>query len=58
MKKARAGALIVEPSSMLFAWRERLAELALKNRLPTMFAQRECTAAGGLMAYSADFSVL
>ena len=58
MKKARAGALIVESSSMFFAWRERLAELALKNRLPTMFAQRECTAAGGLMAYSADFSVL
>ena len=58
MKKARAGALIVESSSMLFAWRERLAELALKNRLPTMFAQREYAAAGGLMAYSADFSVL
>jgi len=58
MKKARAGALIVESSSMLFAWRERLAELALKNRLPTMFAQREYAAAGGLMAYSADFSDL
>ena len=58
MKQARAGALIVESSSMLFAWRERLAELALKNRLPTMFAQREYAAAGGLMAYSADFSVL
>ena len=58
MKQARAGALIVESSSMLFAWRERLAELALKNRLPTMFAQREYAAAGGLMAYSVDFSVL
>jgi len=58
IKKARAGALIVESSSMLFAWRERLAELALKNRLPTMFAQREYAAAGGLMAYSADFSDL
>ena len=43
---------------MLFAWRERLAELALKNRLPTMFAQREYAGAGGLMAYSADFSDL
>ena len=57
MKKARTGALIVESSSMLFAWRE-LAKLARKNRLPTMFAQREYAAAGGLMAYSADFSVL
>ena len=58
MKDARAGALIVESSSMLFAWRERLAELALKNRLPTMFAQRQYAEAGGLMAYSADFSDL
>jgi putative ABC transport system substrate-binding protein len=58
MKKARADALIVESSSMLFAWRERLAELALKHRLPTMFAQRQYAEAGGLMAYSADFSDL
>jgi len=58
MKKARADALIVESSSMLFAWRERLAELALTNRLPTMFAQRQYAEAGGLMAYSADFSDL
>jgi putative ABC transport system substrate-binding protein len=41
MREARAGALIVESSSMLFTWRERLADLALKNRLPTMFAQRQ-----------------
>src|SRR5438128_5608827 len=35
--------------------RTRLADLALKNRLPTMFAQREYAEGGGLMAYSADF---
>ena len=58
MKEARVGALIVESSSMLFAWRRRVADLALKNRLPTMFAQREYADAGGLMAYSADFSDL
>src|SRR6266542_624930 len=39
MKEARAGALIVESSSMLFPWATRLADLALKNRLPTVFAQ-------------------
>jgi putative ABC transport system substrate-binding protein len=55
MKEARAGALIVESSSMLFTVRTRLADLALKNRLPTMFAQREYVDAGGLMAYAADF---
>ena len=58
MKEARARALIVESSSMLFTWRERLADLALKNRLPTMFAQRAYAQAGGLMAYAADFSDL
>src|SRR6266850_5450980 len=58
MKEARAGALIVESSSMLFTARTRLADFALKNRLPTMFAQREYAEAGGLMAYSADFSDL
>jgi putative tryptophan/tyrosine transport system substrate-binding protein len=58
MKEARADALIVESSSMLFTWRTRLADLALKNRLPTMFAQREYAEAGGLMAYAADFSDL
>jgi putative ABC transport system substrate-binding protein len=58
MKEAQAGALIVESSSMLFTSRTRLAELALKNRLPTVFAQREYAAAGGLMAYAADFSDL
>jgi putative ABC transport system substrate-binding protein len=58
MKEARAGALIVESSSLLFTSRTRLADLALKNRLPTMFAQKEYAEAGGLMAYSADFSDL
>jgi putative ABC transport system substrate-binding protein len=58
MKEARAGALIVESSSMLFTWRTQLADLALKNRLPTMFAQRQYAEAGGLMAYAADFSDL
>jgi putative ABC transport system substrate-binding protein len=58
MKESRAGALIVESSSMLFTWRTRLAELALTNRLPTMFAQRQYAEAGGLMAYAADFSDL
>ena len=43
---------------MLFTSRTRLADLALKNRLPTMFAQRQYAEAGGLMAYSADFSDL
>src|SRR5438128_7967778 len=58
MKDARAGALIVESSSMLFTSRTRLTDLALKSRLPTMFAQIEYAEAGGLMAYATPFSDL
>ena len=54
MKEARADALIVESSSMLFPWRTRLADLALQHRLPTMFAQSEYAEAGSLMAYAAN----
>ena len=43
---------------MLFTWRTRLADLALKNWLPTIFAQREYVEAGGLLTYAANFSDL
>ncbi len=33
----------------------QIAQLALKNRLPTSFAFREYVDAGGLMAYGANF---
>jgi len=33
----------------------RLAELALKHRLPTMFGARDNVVAGGLMSYAPDF---
>ena len=58
IKEGRAGALVVESSSMLFTWRVRLAEQALHHRVPTMFAQRQYTEAGGLMSYSAEFADL
>ena len=49
--RRRAGVLIVLPDAMFVSQRVRLATLALKNRLPTMFATREYVEAGGLMAY-------
>ncbi len=49
--RERAGVLIVLPDAMFVSQRVRLATLALKNRLPTMFATREYVEAGGLMAY-------
>jgi putative ABC transport system substrate-binding protein len=58
MTRARAGALAVLPSSMLFNERRRLVDLAAKNRLPAVYPYREAVDAGGLMAYGANFTDL
>jgi putative ABC transport system substrate-binding protein len=58
MTRARAGALAVLPSSMLFNERRRLVDLAAKNRLPAVYPYREAVDAGGLMAYGANFADL
>ncbi len=50
--------LIVPGDAVFFGQRWRVAELALANRLATMFSQREYVVAGGLMSYGenlADF---
>ena len=36
--------------AFFFLQRQRIAEIALKNRLPTIFAQREFVEAGGLIS--------
>jgi len=53
--RAHAEALFVLESSPIFRERMQIAQLALKNRLPTSFAFREYVEAGGLMAYGASF---
>jgi hypothetical protein len=40
---------------MFIAQRQGLADLAAKNRLPTIFALREYTQAGGLMSYGPHY---
>jgi len=50
----RADAFLALGSPLILSYRARLAELALKYRLPSMFAQREAVEAGGLMSYAAD----
>ncbi len=50
----RASALLVHVPTVLQSHRQRVMELALKHRLPTIFHQRVYAAAGGLMAYGAD----
>jgi putative ABC transport system substrate-binding protein len=49
--KERADAVIVLGDSMFFVERTRLAELAARNRLPSIAPQRELAEAGYLMAY-------
>ena len=51
MTRERAGALIVLPDGLFFGLTRRIAEIAAKNRLPTMFWDRELAEAGGLMSY-------
>jgi putative ABC transport system substrate-binding protein len=51
---ARAGAVLVVQDPMLFGNRVRLADLAVKKRLPTVYGILEHAEAGGLMAYAAN----
>jgi putative ABC transport system substrate-binding protein len=57
--KERISAIMVASDAILFGQRQRIAELALNNRLSTMFSLREyAEAGGGLMSYGeniADF---
>ena len=56
IKELRVSAMIVGPSFFYSARREQLAKMALSQRLPTIFGQREYTVLGGLMSYSADIA--
>ena len=54
MVGARAEALIVMPSPMLFGEYKRIAGIAAESRLPAMGAAREFAEFGGLMSYGAN----
>jgi putative ABC transport system substrate-binding protein len=56
MARERADALLIGATSTFLAHRARLAELALKARLPTMLSFRESVEAGGLMAYAVNMA--
>jgi putative ABC transport system substrate-binding protein len=56
--RAEAQALFVLSFQPYSAERQRMAELAIRHRLPTMFADRVHVEAGGLMSYGADLSDL
>ena len=47
----RAGTVLVLSTPLFMGGAQRLAELALTHKLPTMFGPREHVEAGGLMSY-------
>jgi putative tryptophan/tyrosine transport system substrate-binding protein len=53
-----SSALVVADDAEFTARRAQIAELALRNRLPTVSGLREMVEAGGLMAYGASFGEL
>jgi putative ABC transport system substrate-binding protein len=50
-----SGALVVGDDTEFTAYRIQIAELAIRNRLPTIHGLREMVEAGGLIAYGASF---
>jgi putative ABC transport system substrate-binding protein len=52
--KGRASAIITGRSTALIPYPKQIADLALKNQLPSMFEDTEYVAVGGLMSYSAS----
>ena len=54
MMRAHAEALVVLATPVFATASRRLADLAIKTRLPTMFSLREFVRAGGLMSYGPD----
>lgn len=47
----KAGAVIVAPDNLYFFQKNQIAELALKNRMPSIFQFRGHVEVGGLMSY-------
>jgi putative ABC transport system substrate-binding protein len=57
LNKDRPDGLYVPPGGpLMFANEKRVADFALKSRLPSMYPNRETVVAGGLMYYGADFA--
>jgi ABC-type uncharacterized transport system substrate-binding protein len=52
--KGRTDALAVQNDPVFFAHRIRIAELAAKNRVPTIYGDKQYVEAGGLMSYGAN----
>ena len=56
MTREHAGAVLVSSNTRFFLQRRPIADLALRHRLPSIFAWRQGTESGGLMSYGRDLA--
>ena len=56
LNKQRPDGLYVAGGRLMGASQKRIADFALKSRLPSMYSSREYVEAGGLMSYGADLA--
>jgi putative ABC transport system substrate-binding protein len=56
MRQQNAEAVIVTADTVFVEQRRRVAELAMKDRMPSMFSFREHVEAGGLMSYGQNLA--
>ena len=56
MSREHVGGFVVVDAPLTISNRARLADLALKHRLPGTFGNKEYVEAGGLMSYGADLN--
>jgi len=56
IRRGRARGVVVLTDAMFIGQRRRIADLAMKSRLPTVFARRENAEGGGLMSYGPSLS--
>ena len=52
--KPRSEALVLTLQGLFSANQKRIADLAIKNRLPVIYPRGDFVASGGLMSYGAD----
>jgi putative tryptophan/tyrosine transport system substrate-binding protein len=55
LTKDRPDALMVPADAFLVSQRSRIAQFAIENTLPSVYARREYIEAGGLMAYTPNY---
>jgi len=56
LARLRAGGLVISSDSFFFSRSDRLAELAARHAVPSIFGFREFVAAGGLMSYGGSLA--